>query len=55
MSKKEFYPSKYSLEEAIIEAARYNGGIHVGENYITKDHGRYIEVNIESLSIGKSI
>lgn len=53
MSKKEFYPSKYSLEDAILEAARYSGGIYVGDNYITKDHGGYIEVNIESLSAEK--
>ena len=49
MSKKEFYPSK----DAILEAARYSGGIYVGDNYITKDHGEYIEVNIESLSAEK--
>lgn len=48
MSKQPFYPSKYSLEDAILEAARYNGGIYVGDNYITKDHGGYIEVNIDA-------
>ena len=40
-------PSKYSIEDAIKEAARYNGGIYVGDNYITKDHGDYIEINID--------
>lgn len=42
-----FKPSEYSIKNAILESARYNGGIFVGDNYITKDHGDYIEVNIE--------
>lgn len=41
-------PSNYSIENAIKEAARYNGGIYVGDNYITKDHGDYIQVNIDA-------
>ena len=43
-----FKPSEYSIEKAIKEAARYNGGIYVGDNYVTKDHGDYIEVNIDA-------
>ena len=39
-----FKPSEYSIENAIKEAVRYNGGIYVGDNYVTKDHGDYIEV-----------
>lgn len=42
-----FKPSKYTIENAILESARYNGGIFVGDNYTTKDHGDYIEVNID--------
>ena len=44
----QFKPSEYSIENAIKEAARYNGGIYVGDNYVTKDHGDYIEVNIDA-------
>lgn len=40
-------PSEYSIENAIMESARYNGGIYVGDGYITKDHGDYIEVSID--------
>jgi hypothetical protein len=40
-------PSSYSIEQAIREAARYDG-IYVGDNYVTKDHGDYIEVNIDA-------
>lgn len=43
-----FKPSEYSIENAIKEAVRYNGGIYVGDNYVTKDHGDYIEVNIDA-------
>ena len=43
-----FKPSKYSIENAIKEAARYHGGIYIGDNYVTKDHGNYIEVNIDA-------
>jgi len=43
-----FKPSDYSIENAIKEAARYNGGIYVGDNFVTKDHGDYIEVNIDA-------
>lgn len=42
-----FRPSEYSIENAIKEAARYKG-IYVGDNYVTKDHGDYIEVNVDA-------
>ncbi|MBR0140426.1 MAG: hypothetical protein IJM17_09100 [Firmicutes bacterium] len=37
---------------AVKEAARYEG-IYVGDNYVMKDHGDYIEVNIDSEESGK--
>ena len=40
-------PSSYSIKQAIDEATRYEG-IFVGDNYVTKDHGDYIEVNIDA-------
>lgn len=43
-----FKPSEYSIKNAIKEAAKYNGGIYVGDNYVTKDHGDYIEVNVDA-------
>lgn len=43
-----FKPSKYTIENAIMEATRYDGGIYVGDNYVTKDHGDYIEVCIDA-------
>lgn len=42
-----FKPSDYQIENALKEAARYDG-IYVGDNYVTKDHGDYIEVNIDA-------
>ncbi len=42
-----FKPSSYQIENAIKEAARYDG-IFVGDNYVTKDHGDYIEINIDA-------
>lgn len=48
MSKHEpWKPSSYTIKQAIAEAARYDG-IHVGDNYVTKDHGDYIEINIDA-------
>ena len=29
------------------EVARYDG-VYIGDNYVTKDHGSYIEINIET-------
>ena len=46
-----FKPSNYSIENALREAARYNGGIYIGDNYVTKDHGDYIEVNVDANNV----
>ena len=43
-----FKPSTYEIRNAIMEAARYQGGIYVGDNYVMKDHGDYIEVNVDA-------
>ena len=43
-----FKPSQYQIKNAIMEAERYDGGIYVGDNFVTKDHGDYIEVNIDA-------
>lgn len=43
-----FKPSKYTIENALREVARYNGGIFVGDNFVTKDHGDYIQVDIDA-------
>ena len=40
-------PSSYTIELALKEVTRYDG-IYVGDNYVTKDHGDYIEVNIDA-------
>ena len=40
-------PSSYTIEQALKEVTRYDG-IYVGDNYVTKDHGDYIEVNIDA-------
>ena len=42
-----FQPSRYTIENALRERARYDG-IYVEDNYVTKDHGSYIEINIET-------
>jgi hypothetical protein len=42
-----FKPSKYTIENALKEATRYDG-IYVGDNFVTKDHGDYIEVCIDA-------
>jgi len=42
-----FKPSSYQIENALKEVTRYDG-IFVGDNYVTKDHGNYIEVNIDA-------
>ena len=42
-----FKPSAYTIENALREATRYDG-IHVGDNYVTKDHGDYIEICIDA-------
>ena len=42
-----FKPSSYTIENALREVTRYDG-IYVGDNYVTKDHGSYIEVCIDA-------
>ena len=42
-----YSPSSYTIRNALLEAARYDG-IYVGDNYVTKDHGDYIEINIDA-------
>ncbi|MCE5188354.1 MAG: hypothetical protein LLF75_04135 [Eubacteriales bacterium] len=42
-----YKPSQYTIESALKEVARYDG-IYVGDNYVTKDHGDYIEINIDA-------
>ena len=45
--KNQFKPSEYEIKDAILEATRYKG-IYLGDNYVMKDHGDYIEVNIDA-------
>ena len=40
-----FKPSDYSIKNALCE--RYSS-IYVGDNYVMKDHGDYVEVNIDA-------
>ena len=42
-----FKPSDYDIKKALQEVARYDG-IFVGDNFVTKDHGSYIEINIDA-------
>lgn len=42
-----FKPSSYQIENALKEVTRYEG-IYVGDNYVMKDHGDYIEINIDA-------
>ncbi len=42
-----FRPSDYTIKNALLEATRYDG-IFIGDNYVTKDHGDYIQVNIDA-------
>lgn len=41
-----FSPSSYTIENALREAG-YKG-IFIGDNYVSKDHGAYIEICIEA-------
>ncbi len=43
-----FKPSDYTIKNAVREAARYGGGIYVGDSYVMKDHGDYIQVNVDA-------
>lgn len=49
-----FRPSNYTIVNAVKEAARYEG-IYVGDNYVMKEHGDYIEVNIDAKNEGLHI
>ena len=40
-----FRPSDYTITNAIKD--RYDS-VFVGDNYVMKDHGNYIEVNIDA-------
>lgn len=42
-----FRPSNYQIKNALNEVCRYEG-IYVGDNYIIKDHGNYVEINIDA-------
>ena len=44
---KKFRPSSYDIKNALMEIYRYEG-IYVGDNFITKDHGDYIEICIDA-------
>lgn len=49
-----FKPSKYTIEQAfkdmlVNENSRFSAGdIVVGDNYVMKDHGDYVQVNIDA-------
>ncbi len=45
--KNTFRPSDYSIQMAVREAASYEG-IYAGDDYVMKDHGDYIEINIQT-------
>lgn len=42
-----FKPSSYTIKNALREVVRYEG-VYVGNNYVTKDHGDYIEICIDA-------
>ena len=42
-----FKPSDYQIKDALLEISRYEG-IYIGDNFVTKDHGDYIQINIDS-------
>ncbi|MBO5372966.1 MAG: hypothetical protein J6A75_09650 [Lachnospiraceae bacterium] len=42
-----FKPSQYEIKDALKEVCRYEG-IYVGDNFVMKDHGKYIEINIDA-------
>lgn len=42
-----FKPSEYTIKNALNESARYDG-IYLGDNYVFKDHGDYIEANVDA-------
>ena len=42
-----FFRNQERYHRALREVARYDG-VYIGDNYVTKDHGSYIEINIET-------
>lgn len=42
-----FKPSQYDIKNALQEVHRYEG-IFVGDNYTIKDHGDYVQINIDA-------
>lgn len=47
MSKNYLRPSDYTIKNAILDVMRY-GDVRLGDNFIMKDHGDYVEVNIDA-------
>lgn len=49
-----FKPSQYTIESALKELlvnenSHYSAGdISIGDNYVMKDHGDYVEINIDA-------
>ena len=41
-------PSEYTIQRAILDAARYHGDIYVGDNFVMKAHKDYVEVNVDA-------
>lgn len=42
-----FKPSEYTIKNAIADIIRY-GDVTVGDNYVFKDHGGYIEASVDA-------
>ena len=42
-----FKPSEYTIKNAILDTIRY-GDVTIGDNYVFKDHGDYVEVNVDA-------
>lgn len=42
-----FIPSKYTIENAIRDLLRYSD-VALGYNYVMKEHGDYVEINIDA-------
>ena len=42
-----FKPSEYTIKNAILDTMRY-GDVRLGDNYVFKDHGDYVEVSVDA-------
>ena len=42
-----FKPSEYDIKNAILDVMRY-GDVTMGDNYVFKDHGDYVEVCVDA-------